>query len=212
VVRLVISTEPRDYYKVLWGPCTTTSMWLGALEYDDSLEKLLRTFELTGFGDARVNAASPPHALVTLDEVVSLYRDRKLRCDLEVKETASRALLVDPDTPLVDAMRLMCEKRVRRLFLQGKESEFVSDRRILAFLFSPRALALAKDAPELWTDAKISEIQPAIARPVSPHATVEDVGRMVEAGRDVFVLSDGTSLVSKWDLVMKPWKAGRLSL
>jgi hypothetical protein len=211
-MRLVLGAKPRDYYKVLWGPCTTTSMWLGALDYDDSLEKLLRIFDLTGFGDARVNAAAPPHALVTLDEVVSLYRERKLKCNLEVKDTASSALLVDPDAPLIEAMRLMCEKRVRRLFLRGKDGEFVSDRRILAFLFSPRALGIAKDAPELWTGAKVSEIQPTIARPVSPHATVEDVGRMVEAGRDVFVLSDGTSLVSKWDLVMKPWKAGQLSL
>jgi CBS domain-containing protein len=212
VIRLVVESKPSDYYKVLWGSCTTTSMWLGALEYHESLERLLRIFELTGFGDARVNAPAPPHALVTLDEVVSLYRERKLKCNLEVKEIASRALVVDPDTPLIEAMRLMCEKRVRRLFLRGKDSEFVSDRKILAFLFSPKALTVAKNAPESWTDAKVSEIQPTVARPVSPHAMVEDVGRMVETGRDVFVLSDGTSLVSRWDLVMKPWKAGQLGL
>jgi CBS domain-containing protein len=212
VIRLLIGSKPSDHYKVLWKPCTTTSMWLGALEYHDTLEKLLRIFELTGFGDARVNGPAPPHALVALDEVVSLYGERRLSCKLKVKEVASRAISVDPGATLMEAMRLMCEKRVRRLFLRGKEGEFVSDRKILAFLFSPQSLAVAKEAPESWTDANLLDIQSTSAHPVSSQATVEDVGRMVETGREVFVLPDGVSLVSKWDLVMKPWKARQLRL
>jgi len=35
---------------------------------------------------------------------------------------------------------------------------------------------------------------------------------MSEARQDVFVLSDGATLVSRWDLVMKPWKEKQLSL
>jgi CBS domain-containing protein len=212
IIRLVIDSKPSDYYKILWNPCTTTSIWLGALEYHDSLEKLLRIFELTGFGDARVNGQAPPHALITLDEVISLYRERKLKCKLEVKAIASRAIFVDPDTMLMEAMKIMCEKRVRRLFLRGRKGEFMSDRNILAFLFSPKGLADAREAPESWTDAKVSEIQPMKARPISPHSKVEDAGRMLEPGRDVFWLSDEVSLVSKWDLVMRPWRAKQLGL
>jgi len=212
IIRLLTLTKPSDYHKVLWKPCTTTSMWLGALEYHDSLEKLLRIFEVTGFGDARVNAPAPPHALITLDEVVSLYREQKLKCKLEVKEVASRAIFVDPDTMLMEAMRTMCEKRIRRLFLHGKEGVFVSDRNILAFLFSPKALAVANDAPDSWTDVKISSIPSMKASFVSPQARVEEVGSLPEARHDVFVLSDGLSLVSRWDLVMKPWKLGQLKL
>ncbi len=212
VILLLVKTKPSDYYKVLWGSCTTTSMWLGAVEYHDSLEKLLRIFELTGFGDARVNASAPPHALVTLDEVVSLYGEHKLRCSLGAKDVASRTISIDPDTILIQAMRTMCEKRVRRLFLQGKKGEFVSDRGILAFLFSPRGLKVARDSPDSWTDMKVSEVETAKAHFISPEAKVEDVGGMVEPGRDVFMLSDGNSLLSKWDLVMKPWKAGQLRL
>jgi len=211
-VRLVLETKPGDYHKVLWSPCTTTSMWLGALEYQDSLENLLRIFELTGFGDARVNANAPPHALITLDEVVSLYRERKLKCKLQVKEIASRAIFVDPETTLMEAMRTMCDKRIRRLFIQGKKGLFVSDRNILAFLFSPKALAVARDAPDLWTDVSVSSIPSTKAIFASPQARVEDLGGMPDAGHDVFVLSDGDSLISRWDLVMKPWKERQLSL
>ncbi len=212
IIRLILESKPSDYDKILWYPCTTPTMWLGALEYSDNLEKLLRIFELTGFGDARVNAQAPPHALITLDEVVSLYRERKLKCDLGVKDIASQAIFVNPDTPLIEAMNMMCDKRIRRLFLQGKAGKFVSDRHVLAFLFSPKGLKIARDSPDFWTDLKISEIESMTARPVSPDARVEDVGRMVEAGRDVFMLSDGLSLVSRWDLVMKPWKVGKLRL
>jgi len=212
IIRLLLETKPSDYYKILWGPSTKTTMWLGALEYHDSLEKLLRTFEVTGFGDARVNARAPPHALVTLDEVVSLYRERKLKCGARVEEVASRAVFVDPETRVVEAMRTMVEKRIRRLFLRGEKGVFVSDRNILAFLFSPKALGVARRAPDLWTDESLSSLPSTKAILVSPQAKIEEVGANVGAGRDVFVLPDGLSLVSRWDMVMKPWKTGKLSL
>jgi CBS domain-containing protein len=212
IIRLVLESKPSEYYKILWSPCTKATMWLGALEYRDSFEKLLRTFEVTGFGDARVNARAPPHALVTLEEVVSLYRERKLKCKLEVNEVASRIVFADPDTRLVEAMRTMVDKRIRRLFLRGEEGVFVSDRNILAFLFSPKALAVARRAPDLWTDESLSSLPSTKASVVSPQAKVEEVGSKLGAGREVSVLSDGASLVSRWDLVMKPWKKGQLRL
>lgn len=212
VIRLVVKSKPEDYAKILWAPCSGIGMWLGAVEYHEGLGRLLRIFELTGFGDARVNAPSPPHGLVTLEEVVSLYRGRKLKCGLSVKEVSSQSISIEPQATLMEAMRMMCDKRVRRLFFWGRIGEYVSDRSILAFLFSPRILRIAKDLPESWTNAKVSEVQSTTARSVSASAKVEDVGRMAEAGRDVFMLSDGVSLVSRWDLVMKPWKAGQLRL
>ncbi len=212
IISLLTQTKPGEYYKILWNSCTTTSIWIGALGYDDSLDELLRIFVLTGFGDAKVDCPPSPPALITLNEVVSLYREGKLRCDLGVKDVASSAVVVDPDMPLMEAMNLMCEVRIRRLFLREKAGEFVSDRNILAFLFSPKGLKIARDAPESWTDLKLSDIGSMFARIVPPEASVEDVGRMVEPGRDVFVLSDNESVISRWDLVIKPWKAGKLRL
>jgi CBS domain-containing protein len=208
---LLVKSKPEDYNKILWAPCSTICMWLGKVEFHDELKKLLRTFEVTGFGDAMVDAPASPHGLVTLEELVSLYRERKLKCDLTVKEVSSQAISIDPDAPVIEAMRTMIEKRVRRLFLR-KSPEYISDRSILAFLFSPRLLTIAKDRPESWTNAPISEIPKSTARSVLPNVKVEEVGRMVEADRDVFMLSDGVSLISRWDLVMKPWKAGELRL
>jgi len=211
IISLLTKTKPSDYYKILWNSCTTTSIWIGALGYDDSLDELLRIFVLTGFGDAKVDSPPSPPALITLNEVVGLYREGRLRCDLGVKEVASPAVVADSDTPLMEAMKLMCEKRIRRLFLREKQGEFVSDRNILAFLFSPKGLKIARDAPDSWTDLRLSDIGSMLARIVSPDVKVEDVGRMVEPGRDVFVLSDNESLISRWDLVIKPWKAGKLN-
>ena len=59
IIRLLTETKPRDYYKILWNSCTTTSIWIGALGYDDSLDELLRVFVLTGFGDAKVDSPRP---------------------------------------------------------------------------------------------------------------------------------------------------------
>ena len=112
----------------------------------------------------------------------------------------------------MEAMNLMCEVRIRRLFLREKAGEFVSDRNILAFLFSPKGLKIARDDPDSWTDLRLSDMGSMFARIVSSEASVEDVGKMVEPGRDVFVLSDNESVISRWDLVIKPWKAGKLKL
>jgi len=212
IISLLTETKPSDYYGILWNSCTTTSIWIGALGYDDGLDELLRVFVLTGFGDAKVDSPPSPPALITLNDVVALYLERKLKCELGVSEVASPALVVDSDMPLMEAMKLMCERRIRRLFLREKAGQFVSDRNILAFLFSPKGLKIARDTPDSWTDLRLSDIGSMFARIVSPDASVEEVGRMVQPGRDVFVLSENESLISRWDLVIKPWKSGKLSL
>ena len=212
IISLFLETKPSDYYKVLWNSCSTTTVWIGSMGYEEPLDKLLSIFALTGFGDARVDVEGSPPALLTLNEVVSLYRDRKLNCSLPVKDVASDAIFIDPDAMLLDALHLMREKRIRRLFLRGRKGEFVSDRSILGLLFSPRGLKAARDSPDSWTDFKVSDMESTKAHLVSPDAMVEDVGSLVEPGRDVFMLWDWSSLVTRWDLVMKPWKAGKLNL
>ena len=212
IVRMVLEIQPSEYYKALWQPCTTRSIWIGSLGFQDTLEDLLRIYEATGFGDARVEAPTPPNTLITLSEVVSLFGLRKLRCSAEVNKVASRIVQVDPDALLLDALRSMSENRIRRLFLRGRQGEFISDRSVLGYLLSPKALKIVRDAPESWLDVKVSAIQSVKADVISANAKVEDVGSMVSPGRDVFVLSDGFHLLSKWDLVMKPWKMGLLNL
>lgn len=211
VIRLIVKSKPSEYSKVIWAPCVESGMWLGALEYSSTLEDLLRVYEVTGFGDARVNGPAPPHALLTMDHVVSLYRERRLKCGISAEDVASRAIFIDPGAMLIDAMSTMCERRVRRLFLKDRKGEYVSDRAVLRFLFSPKSLAALKDKPESWTSQDVSKVQTQHARRLTSDATVGEVGKSVEPGRDVFVLPGGDLLVSRWDLVMKPWKLGKLA-
>ena len=120
--------------------------------------------------------------------------------------------MIDSDQTVLEAMTTMRDHRVRRLFLRGREGEFVSDGSILAYLFTPRAITLAKESPRSWTGAKLSRIRPTKARRVSPTATVGELATMIQSGIDAFTLAGGAFVVTKWDLVMKPWKAGQISL
>jgi CBS domain-containing protein len=212
MITLLLETKPSEYYKALWNSCSTTSVWIGSMRYEESLDRLVRVFAMTGFGDARVDFDDSPPALITLIEVASLYKERKLSCPMPAREVASKAIFIEPEATIIDAMRTMCERRVRRLFLKGTKGEYVSDRSILSLLFSPRGLKAVRDSPESWTDFRVSDLRPSKAHLVSPDAMVEDVGSLVEPGRDVFVLWDWSSMVSRWDLVIKPWKAGKLRL
>jgi CBS domain-containing protein len=210
IIRMLVETDPKRYYKVLWNSCSTIGIWIGTVEYNDTLGRLLEVFAQTGFGDARVDGDSPPPALITLNEVVSLYKERRLKCTVPAKEVGSPVVTVDPGTKLIDAMRTMCEKQIRRLFVRGKKGEFISDRGILSSLFSPKGLKVARDTPEVWTDSLVADLPTSKADLISQEAMVQDVGTMVSPGRDVFATRDGSMMLSRWDLVMKPWKSGQL--
>ena len=90
-----------------------------------------------------------------------------MACPLLAKDIASRTVSMDPGATLLDAMKTMDKRRIRRIFLEGRNGEFVSDRTILAALFSPKRLKMARETPESWIDAKLSNVPTAKAYPVS---------------------------------------------
>jgi CBS domain-containing protein len=212
IVRLLLKSKPSDYHDVLWGPASAASMWLGVLDFEDSLDRLLSVFELTGFGDAMLTAPGRQYALVSLDDLIRLYRERWLKCDVQLKEVASKAHFVDPGASLVEAMGTMQTKRVRRLFVAGGDGRFVSDRTLLGFLFSPRSLAIARQTPDTWMKASVSDLRYGEALRAPSTTAVEEAARMIKTPLDVLWLPDEGSVVSRWDLTMKPWKKERLSV
>lgn len=217
VLNAILKTDPKDYMKLLWRPSQDFSVWIGSVEYIDTLDDLLKVFDLTKFGDARVEGSEDIPALATFQDVISLYRNNVLKSTLRVQEIGSEMVEISPETYLMDVIALMFQKRMRRVFLTGTEKKnsifpFISSRDIIRFLFSPSRLEVAKKDPESWSDAKLSEIGATEAKVIHDGDVVNQAAREIGDGADdCLICEDSKRVVTRWDIVMKPWKADNYS-
>jgi hypothetical protein len=215
VLSAILKTNSKDYNKLLWLPCQDIPVWIGSLKYVDSYSDLLKVFELTKFGDAAIEGSGSFPALITFQEILSLFRSGVIKSKLRVSEIGSEMIKISPESTLLDALRLMFEKRVRRVFLSGRFRTdsvevfpFISSRDIIRYLFSPERLELVKRHSELWTDAKLSEIEASYAKEIHSGKIVNQAASEIGNGVDDCLVShDEKKVISRYDIVMAPWKA-----
>lgn len=215
VLSKVRMTNPKDYSKLLWTPCKEIPVWVGAVSYEDSLDELLGVVDLTRFGDAIVEKGNAT-ALLTLSEIIQLFRSGVIKSNLRVSEVGSVIFSISSDADLLDALKLMFEKRIRRVFLESQKQRsrpcYLSSRSIIRFLFSPQRLEIAKQNPEEWAQAKVRDLQFRESKVIFDGKTInqaaQELGNSVD---DCLVCEESQKVVTRWDLVMKPWKSREYS-
>jgi CBS domain-containing protein len=212
VLSAILKTDPKDYLKLLWRPCQEFPSWIGSVKYTDALDVLLKVFNITRFGDAAVEGMGTIPALVTLQDILPLYKNDTIKSTLSVSEIGSERVEISPDASLADALRMMFERRVRRVFLSSERRNsisFMSSRNIIRFLFSPERLEIVKEYPERWLNAKLSDIDPSEAKIIADGKIVNqaasEIGDRVD---DCLACEHANKVVTRWDIIMKPWKTG----
>lgn len=218
ILNKVLNTFPKDYGEVIWTPCQELPVWIGTVNYEDSLENLVEVFTKTKFGNVAVEAKPSARTLVTLSEILGLYRSHHITSNLRVVDVGSEMISISSDQDLVEAIKLMFQNRVRRAFLKSStyrnsNLEYVSDRDIIRFLFSPDRLEIAKTSPELWLKAKLSDLDSSMAQRIGDRKTVnqasEEIGDNIG---DCLVCSESSRVVSRWDIVVKPFTQAHYEL
>jgi len=212
VLSAIMKTDPKNYLKLLWRPCQEFPSWVGSVKYSDVLDDLLKVFDLTRFGDAAVEGNGTIPALVTLQDILQLYKNDTIKSTLSVSEIGTERVEISPDGSLTDALRMMFESRVRRVFLSSERRNsisFISSRNIIRFLFSPERLEIVKEYPERWLNAKLSDIDPSEAKIIADGKIVNqaasEIGDRVD---DCLACENANKVVTRWDIIMKPWKTG----
>jgi hypothetical protein len=205
-----VKTKPKDYADLLRTPSKEIAIWIGSVDFGDPLSDLFRVFEVTKFGAARVSSHGM-HTVVTLADLIGSMRSYSLVSEMRVEQVGSQPMTISSDAEIEEAIRLMLKFRVRRLFLQGHPGEFISSQSVVEFMFTPERLQVARKRPQRWCDAKVSVLAVRSAIVVAPGASLNDAARMIGDGPDDCLFSEGGIVVSRWDLLMKPWKLGRLS-
>ena len=208
----LFETEPEDHYRLLINPSRRASLLVRPLASDTELADVLDEFYRTKFGWALVEEGGR-YGVVALPDLIPLYRRGVLRTDLSIRDVATpKVFRLSPGTSLRVVLRKMLERRMRRVFFPGSSSQFVSDREILTFMFRPERLTLARDNPHAILDATLEDVGDAKAVSVDGDSSVKDISRTFTSDSGAWcVLCDG-GLVTPWDMILKPWKMGRLTI
>ena len=131
VLNAILRTDPKEYSKLLWKQCQEFPIWRGSVKFTDTLADLLKVFDATKLGDVAVEGLRSFPALVTLQEILLLYRNNTIKSTLRVSEIGSEMVAISQESTIIEALKVMFQKRIRRVFLSDDAENtvisFISD-------------------------------------------------------------------------------------
>jgi hypothetical protein len=208
ILKRIVGSDPKEYYKTLWSKSAEVPIWIGSCKFGRPFDDILQAFSETKFGGARVTHGVH-EALVTLGDAVGLISEGKLTAHMSTDEVSSVPIAISKDRPIIEAIRKMMSHNIRRLFVEKEQGKFISDRTLVDYMFSPRRLGIARAHPELWIDEAIEKLdtkEPDRCRTGSLDEAAKEMG----PAPDDCLMTDEWRVISRWDLVIKPWRAGKL--
>jgi hypothetical protein len=204
----ILSLGPGGFSGFLNQACEDVSEPFATVQAGSAISRLLDTFLKTRFGFARVVEKNGVGALVTLDDALGLY-EGSVKSSLAVSRVASTIFDVTGGTTLRRVLQEMFSRRIRRVFVSGK-SGFVWDRSIIEYLFSPSVLAnAARDPLADPLETPVARLGSTRAMEIRAETPLREAASMLRAERGQCLVFDG-KVVTPWDVLLKPWKAGRL--
>jgi len=203
--------KPNEFASFLRKPCEIASETLASVSANKKVSNLLDTYGRTKFGFARVEDKNNVGGLVGLPEVLGLYETGAISSDLAVKQVGSKLVSTEGGTSIRKALKLMFERRYRRMFISGGK-EFVSDRAMIGHVFSPAVLSAIAHGTDDVLAAPISEVDKMVAKEVRPDAKLAEAARALKAEKAGQCLVYDGAVVTPWDLVMKPYAGKALNI
>ena len=201
----ILSLGPERFPQFLKEKCEDVSEPVATVSADQALGRLLDTFLETRFGFVRVVERKGIGAVLTLNDVLELYGTGAVSSKMEVREVASRIISLPESSSLRSALEEMFRSRCRRIFISGKR-EFVWDRGVVDYLFSPAVLAkVARDPAFDPLVTPLSQIGRTEAEDVDPDMSLKAAAAVLGAERGQCLVFDDR-VATPWDVVMKPWK------
>jgi len=207
----LLKVRPGGVGSFLKEPCYVVSKPLPTIRADRSLSGLLDVFLRRRFGFARVVESRGAGALLALPDVLGLYQDGSLRSSLTLEDVASTAFSMPIKATIREVLVEMFDRRIRRVFFSGTR-EFVWDRGVIEYLFSPAVLAgVVQNESADILEIPISGIGTITAKVAGGRMRLGEAAALLKAEPEQCLVYDG-KVVTPWDVVMKPWKAKELEI
>ena len=208
ILKKIADSRPVEYYKTLWSKSAEVPIWIGSCKFQRPFDDVLEAFSETKFGGARVTQGVQ-EALLTLGDAVGLIKEGKLSAQMSTDEVSSVPIAISKDRPMIEAIRKMVSHNVRRLFVEKEQGKFISDRTLIDYMFSPQRLGVARDHPELWIDEAIEKLGTKTPGRCGK-ASLDEAAKVMGSAPDDCLMTDEWRVISRWDLVVKPWRAEKL--
>ena len=92
----------------------------------------------------------------------------------------------------------------------SKQGRFISDRTLIAFKFSPERLEIARNDPEMWIKEEVSKLDTKTPGKCYD-GSLDAAAKVLGPAPDDYPMTEEWRVISRWDLVVKPWRARKLT-
>lgn len=203
--RLVV-LEPSRYVDFFSEPCENSTLSLGAIKQGDDLVSLLQVFESSTFGFAYIEDRK---VVISVRDLLRLFENRGLETDLSAVEVSSSPVFsMKKDETLRHLLNETVRRKFRRVLIENSH-EIVSDSNVLDYILEKR-VEIAKN-PDLVLETRIVDIPHEEAPTVEGSMNITGVAKYFLDKKIEVVLTE-RGIVTPWDLVLKPWRVGRLKI
>lgn len=208
----LINTQPSHYDRFMDSPCSESALLIGSASENDDIVSLLHVFESSTLGySAIVNAEHKLIGLLSIVDVLQLYENNIFTSDLFIADVASSPIFgLRPETPLRKAVNAMVTRKFRRILIEGTK-KIVSDSDIIDFLFEVDESKKVKFLSNKLLDGNLSDVHAQEPPTIRPNEPIASVAKIIADAYHNCLLTD-SSITTPWDIVLKPWRLGRLRI
>jgi hypothetical protein len=210
LLKRLLALEQGGFWSFIEKPCEDAAQSIGTVSAQDDLERLFEVFLKERFGFAWISETEKTGVPVSLADILELYKTGAIESDLQVKDVASPVFALPGMTPLRKTLLFMFSHRFRRVFLSGGLA-FISDRSIISHLFSPAVIHDLAANPDTLLEMPIAEIEKSKPRRVPGRTTLTAAANTLSGDIGQCLTSRGT-VITPWDIIMKPWVAKKLRI
>ena len=205
---------PTRFGKMLKEPCERASDELPSFAVNEDLESVLDAFASRRLGFALVHGTGGfgyRRSLISLTDMLELYNRGTIRSELMVKDVATPAFSMPKTSTIRTALQAMFRYRYRRVFLS--EREYVSERSMMSYVFSPVILEeLGREQGRDILATPIERLE--VVRPtvVPPYTSLRIAALKLRKDRGHCLVVGKGRVATPWDVVMKPWLSRRMTI
>jgi CBS domain-containing protein len=181
---------------------------LSTVKADDDIQELFEVIKKTRFGFAWVEGKFETGGFASLRDLLGLYENGVISTDMTLGEVASSIVSLDKDASLKTALGEMFSHRFRRIFVGDR---VISDRRIIGYIFSPSRLNQVMNKPETLLDSKLGELEGLRPINVGQKSGIISASKTMRGEVEECLICE-KGVVTPWDMLMKPWIAGKLKI